>query len=113
MDAERNRAESEGNMKQVIIPKGSFFAITRGAYSDYALMGFYRANVDIDSSKLMGKWCENHPKQKEDYGFEEYGFWTWVYSQGLCEEVEYYEWHLSDYGKASEMYIEKTQEIWE
>lgn len=91
----------------VIIPAGSLLTVTTGVYSDYCVRGVFRATANIDASALRDAWLKEHPEQDGEYTFREAEFLGWAARQGLIEPLDCFEWHLSDYSRASEMTVEK------
>lgn len=59
-----------------IIPKGSLFYVSTGQYSDFHIIGVFRALADIDVDSLQEDWLEKHPEQRERYSFEEKDFFA-------------------------------------
>ncbi len=89
--------------KMAIIPAGSIFTVTTGEYNDYSVQGVFRAKVDIDAEALRDEWLIMHPDQRRDYRFKAFDFMGWVARRDLIEALDCFEWHLTDYARASEM----------
>lgn len=85
-----------------IIKKRKVFVVTRGIYSDYELYLVCRALVDIDIDGLKEEYFQEYPKQKEEYEFSFERFVAWlIINKKVCEELDYYEWHVGSYSKAN------------
>lgn len=87
------------------IPKGALFTVTTGEYSDYCVQGVFRALKEIDAEALRAKWLRHYPEQAVDYRFDDAAFLADMARKGLIEDVESWEFHISSYSKASEMYV--------
>ena len=91
-----------------IIPKGTLILVTQGAYSDYGIDGFYRAEKDIDIPGLLKEYLLAHPEQEGDYAFLASGFLTYLYARdpALLEEISFAELHLGDYSNVKEITLQ-------
>jgi hypothetical protein len=102
----------EGKMSEesrmMLIPAGSLLTITLREYSDYSVIGVFRAMADIDPDRVRGQWLQDHPDEREECCFEEYKFLAWIAACGLIQPLECYEWHLGNYGCISHMSVEKN-----
>jgi len=87
-----------------IIPAGTVMAITVGAFSSYQVCGIFRALFIINPEELRTEWMKLHPDQVDR--FEEDKFLAWLFGLGLLEQIDFIEWHLTDFGGADEMRIE-------
>ncbi len=85
------------------IPAGEMIAITEGVYSNYSVVGFFRATKVIPVKALIQRWMVEHPDPRG--AFDHGGFLAWVNSQGYLEQVNHWEWHLEDYSRADEMTV--------
>lgn len=86
---------------------GETVIMTQGVYSDYGLEGIYRITRDLDLEAITRDWLQAHPEQVESYGFRQDLFLASLESSGAIEPMRYIEFHLADYGNASEMWIEE------
>lgn len=91
--------------KHLMIPAGAMLTITTGAYSDYSVEGVFRALADIHADDLVARWLTDHPQQRSPHHFDEDAFMAWVAKLGLVEPVPSFEWHLSNYADAAEMWV--------
>lgn len=89
--------------KMHIIPGGSLFIMSSGAFSDYTVKALCRATRDIDADALRAEFLASNPDQRERYHFEPSAFIAFVAAKGLFEELAYGELHLGDYGDADTM----------
>jgi hypothetical protein len=92
------------------IPAGAIFTVTSGEYSDYYIVGVFRALREIEPNILLKQWLTNHPEQQEDYNFEEKEFLAWITQNGYLEVVDCYNWKLESYSSASFMSVSKISE---
>lgn len=91
--------------KMQIIPKGTLFIMSSGAYSAYSVRALCRATSDIDADALREEFLSGNPYQRERYNFEPAAFIAFVAAKGLFEEMHYGELHLGDYGDPDEMEV--------
>lgn len=94
--------------RAVTIPAGALFTVSTGAYSDYIVLGVFRAVVAIDTASELAEWLKTHPDQREDYHFDDGAFFADVARRGLVEAVPSYEWSLGAYRCSSGMELTKT-----
>ena len=92
------------------LKQGSLFTLSHGEYSDYVIIALCRATEDIDIEALREEYMELYPEQREEYEFSPYQFANWLVNvRRSCEEVEYFYWHIGNYGTAYDM---PYQEYW-
>lgn len=97
---------SEMNKKPTNIPAGALFTITAGEYNEYNAKGVFRALREIPTAELLATYLREHAAEMEPHSFDDSRFLAWVARQGYLEPLESFEWHLSDYGRATEMSLE-------
>lgn len=85
------------------IPKGMLFTVTAGVYSDYGVMGVFRAVADIDVAALVNEYLSEMPRQRKRHQFNEREFLAWLYRRGVLEAVQCMELHLGDYSAPEEI----------
>lgn len=86
------------------IPKGAIFTITSGGgYSDYYVLGVFRALEEINLDHALSEWLQQHPDQSVD--FDGNDFMTSL--SHLFEQIDAWNWHLGDYGNVDEMEVSK------
>lgn len=90
-----------------IIPAGMHFTVSTGVYSDYCITGVFVAKVDIDTVALLTEWLAANPDKESEHGynFDDDAFFAAMAARGLFEPVASMEWHLTDYGRSSEMVL--------
>jgi len=79
--------------------KGTIFRLTAGRYSSYCVIEWAKVLKDFSKKRLLTKFLELHPEQREEYSGEFDKFVTWIVSEGYAEIVPDpgKEWHLGDY----------------
>lgn len=82
--------------KPRIIPKGELTLFTHGEYSDFGVLGLFKASENIDVSLLRKEFERDNPK-REAYG-EEHDFTIWIIKKGYFEEVTYSTLYTGSYG---------------
>jgi hypothetical protein len=85
------------------IPEGAFFTVSSGCYSDYMVSGVFRALKEIPTAQLLETYLSERPSQRSHYGFRDGEFLADVTRQGYIEPIDSWNWHMSNYGDASEM----------
>lgn len=78
------------------IPAGALFTVTTGEYSDYVVLGVFRALREFNPDVLLNQWLHKHPDQREYYSFSEQKFLAEMVREGHLEPVESGEWHLDE-----------------
>lgn len=91
--------------RPTVIPKGMIFTCSTGVYSDYRVMGVFRAAADIDTEAVKAEWLKNNPDQAQPYHFDCAKMLAGVVRDGLVELVDSMEWHLEDGGTVDEMWL--------
>ncbi|MBX9582444.1 MAG: hypothetical protein K2X87_19240 [Gemmataceae bacterium] len=102
---------SKREQKRQIIPRGTVFTVTSGAYSDYSVLAVCRAVADIDTSAELAGYLKLWPEQKKDYSFHEFQFLAWLLNERrLAEEVPFMEFHVGTYScGAAEVIVNPTR----
>lgn len=96
---------SEHNKIAVTIPKGALLTISTGEYSDYVVLGVFRAKAPLDVSALRQEYLALRPVEAKEYHFHEHAFLGWVVRKGLLDHEECFEWYLGAYGIAANMQV--------
>lgn len=88
--------------KPLPIPAGSVFTITKGVYSDYGVLGVFRARVEIDTDVQLKGFLLKHPEARIDGDWDwdaQEKFVAWLTKAELIEPVPSFEMHLGDYSR--------------
>ena len=104
------RPKETSDSDMLPIPKGMLFTVTKGAYSDYAVHGVFRARQDIDTLSLKSQWLADHPDVYDARGesiCNEHTFLAWLAGMNLIEQIQCMEWFLSCYDDPSDMTVTK------
>jgi hypothetical protein len=96
--------------KHITITAGSTFTVSTGEYSDYIVVGVFRALKDIEPDKLVAEWLEKHPDEAKDFRFNEQRFLAEAFRTGLFEHIPSFEWHLCCSQQISEMEVTPPDE---
>ena len=84
------------------IKAGELLTIESGEYSDYGVLGIFRAKVDFVPDEVMNEYLDAHPDERASYSGTESKFIAWLENtKGLIEPVEYRGWHIGSYGNFS------------
>ena len=90
---------------QVPIPEGALFTVTTGSYSDYMIVGVFRAVVTLDVDALITEYCTEkdkiHPNTPPrpfslawKHRFEGEEFLVWLGPK--IDPVECFEMHIDN-----------------
>ena len=96
------RMEDGMNKTQATIPAGTIVTMTTGEYSDYSIIGAFRAVRDIthDDIERVKREIEERPNRDEMYGYELYtAFIAVLVASGFLEDTPSAEIYLGDYGR--------------
>jgi hypothetical protein len=74
------------------------FIATTGEYSDYYIVGSFKALEDFDLSEINKKYLTENPDQKGRYNFNDDKFIAFLIKNKYIEETKMIELHLGDYG---------------
>lgn len=87
-----------------MIKEKTVLAMETGEYSDYSVLGFFEAVVDVDEQKVVDEYLSQHPQQKQMFHFDHYQFVAWLVEKGYLRDIDYARWFIGSYGQApSEM----------
>ena len=81
---------------------GKLLCVSKGAYSDYSVVGFFVVLKDFCPAEELAKYLNNNPEQMDNYCFEEDSFLASVLAKGFLLELEHGTIHLADYGRYAE-----------
>jgi len=96
--------------KRLTIPKGAIFIISAGAYSDYGVMGVFRATKRISTKVYIAAYIKEHPDQEKSP--DEKMFLGWLARAGVLEPVDTFEWHLgASYDAEFNYEVERAEPI--
>lgn len=94
------------------IPKNALFTISTGIYSEYYVLGIFRAIETIELNSIREKYFAAYPRQNEAYNLNAHLFIAWLIRNNIIEPVDCFELHLSDQEEnLSNTSIEKIDDI--
>lgn len=98
--------------KHATIPAGTIVTMTTGEYSNYSIIGAFRAIKDIthDDIERAKREIEERPNRDEMYGYELYtAFIAVLVISGFLEDIPSAEIYLGDYGRI-DPYVSLTED---
>lgn len=81
------------------IGKGDLLTIATGEYSDYSVLGVFRALKQFNPDVEVKRYKDSHPTEDGDEYRELSDFVAWLGAEGLVETVPSREWHIGSYGR--------------
>lgn len=85
----------EEEKKPTTIEKGDIVVATSGSYSDYSILGTFRARKALDVEKARMDWVTLHPEQIR-HSFDEDAFLAYLFENYL-EDVDWREMYVGEY----------------
>ncbi len=76
------------------IPAGSLITFTTGEYSDYHVIGAFRALRDIDGAAIFELWRAERSEERLRGSYENQ-FISWAARRGDIELVDCFDWHIA------------------
>lgn len=83
-----------------ILPEGTIFLLSSGAYSDYSILALLRATQDLDLDKFVAGYLAANPEQVGKYKFKQYQFANELVASGMVEEIRTKELYIAEYATA-------------
>ena len=81
---------------------GKLLCVSKGAYSNYSVVGFFVVLKDFCPADELAKHLNNNLYQRDNYCFEEDSFLSSMLANGVLLEIEYCTMHLTDYSNHEE-----------
>lgn len=81
---------------------GNLLCVSKGAYSNYSVVGFFVVLKDFCPADELAKHLNNNLYQRDNYCFEEDSFLSSMLAKGLLLEIEHGTMHLTDYSSYEE-----------
>jgi len=81
---------------------GNLLCVSKGAYSNYSVVGFFVVLKDFCPADELAKHLNNNLYQRDNYCFEEDSFLSSMLANGVLLEIEYCTMHLTDYSNHEE-----------
>lgn len=83
--------------EQGCLVKDAFVILTKGEYSDYRVLGAFRALSDLDLPALVAAFLEEHPGQQAEDRFNPCDLGRWLVKHKHLVLAPAFEWYLGDY----------------
>lgn len=86
----------------VSIAAGALFTFAEGKWSDYGVVGIFRAKSILDTNVLLTEYVDTLPKGaiggifEGEVVFNHFAFIAWLFRKDLVEQVSGLEWYLGE-----------------
>lgn len=84
--------------KTVVAKAGTLLLFDRGEYSDYCVIGLFKAEKDFNPYEVLEGYLVENPENRDDYGFEADRFIAFLLANGYVTEAGYHNFYLGGYG---------------